>query len=918
MTPLIRKEIRLLLPFFGIALFLAAVPSWIIPEESYIAPINPVVYWAFGFGMMLLGLAPFGQELSLGTFSSLLAQPLQRNRVWLTKLLLISAAGLLALLVFVLSIHLRLDSILRAVTERILEIPADQFGSYNRSWNLNLQHSLLLSLHSFDFWRIGLTLVLVGLAGGLWTTLLFRQTGAALWFTILVPGVIFVSIGWFMPENNYSAYKIVSATLLGIYSVAGFVWARRMFMVAQDAQWLGGTISLAGLSSTKAQVESTQARRRKPVRALLRKEFQSQQINLLIAFGLLVLHLCTLASRGLFVQPKSSQLRFVLEAIPFLWLLLPWLLGSVTVAEERKLGTLESQLCLPASRRLQFAIKFCVPMILGLVLGAVVPWLVERLALVFHISGAVMSVNGTAPPPGLALLILCEIAATIAFLSFFASTLTRNTLQALGASIVVLGVCLAFFGWVTAFSFGEWGFSPWRGSLILFLGVPMFVLAILWRSFVQFNLLSVTWRAVLRSLGFIFLTLLIAAAATTFFYQRTWEFTMSLEPRHAASALQGSVQPKIRFTRNKVFALLPDGRLWAGASYTNLWLGDLYASPSAEEKAPSKIFVPLPQAGRFVGESNWTDIAGNALGMVAIKSDGSLWNIFEWSPNGTYRPDSESQQPVRIGTSSDWRSIAASGYSGYFLGLKKDGTIWGWSRTKSGELGTDARAVANEPVRMEIGSDWAEIFGTRNSYFGIKRDGTVWKWGDDWSTNANGLFSKSISLTSPRQCPFLGTNWISIQKLGDLQDLALAGDGLMQLEGELIPNVLGALGHRYDRRSHVFRLSDQDKTTFSDVRGDFDLVVGLTATGRILENWIYSSKNPWGETVWQPSKYNDWIAVDANHDSKMFVGLAADGTLSFWRDPYSQVVAGLYSHPPLVLGPTRRPVWNLNILASAK
>jgi hypothetical protein len=40
-----------------------------------------------------------------------------------------------------------------------------------------------------------------------------------------------------------------------------------------------------------------------------------------------------------------------------LWLGLPFLVGSAAVAEERKLGTLEGQLCLPTTRRTQFAVK---------------------------------------------------------------------------------------------------------------------------------------------------------------------------------------------------------------------------------------------------------------------------------------------------------------------------------------------------------------------------------------------------------------------------------------------------------------------------------------------------------------------------------------------------------------------------------
>lgn len=890
MTPLIRKEIRLLLPFLGIALFLAAVPSWVISEESYVAPINPVIYWAFGFGVMLLGLAPFGQEFSLGTFPSLLAQPLQRNRIWLTKLLLISAAALFALLVFVFSIHLRLDSILSAVTQQIqdLELSANHFNNINLPWYLNFQKSLIADLHSFVFWRVGFILVLVGLAGGLWTSLLFRQTGAALWFTILVPGAIFVCVDWFMPEN--SAHNFVAFVTLGIYSVAGFVWARRMFMEAQDAQWLGGTISLSGLGSSRVEVDSARARSWGPLRALLRKELQSQQINFLIAFGLLVLHLCTLASRWFHTGPKNSQLRFVLEAIPYLWLLLPWLLGSVAVAEERKLGTMESQMCLPASRRLQFIVKFCVAMVLGVVLGAAVPWLIERAALRFHIPSSVISASDTVPSGVDVLVILSIIAAAIAFLSFFASTLTRNTLQALGVSIVVTGLCFALFEWTGWQSFQNWSFIPWKGPLIFFIGIPILAVAVLWRSFAQFNLLSVTWKAALRSFTIIGCSLLFAAGATTFLYQRTWQFVMSLEPPHAPPVLNGPLQPKLRFTYDRIFALLPDGRLWTGARYTNAWLGDFYdSSRVADQNKPKKMFVPFPETGRFLGGSNWTDIAGDWNGLTAVQSDGSLWSIFQ------------SQEPTRVGTDSNWQSVAAAW--NFFVALKQDGTLWSWWGY-SVRPGANVDKDTNNPVRVGSDSDWVRIFASGGSAFGIKRDGSVWKWGPDWTG------SIARGSVPPAKSGLSGTNFVSIQELR-ATDLALGSDGVLQIEGQLADNVLGILEQPGADSDRVRRIHDADKTTFADIQGTYDLV-GLTRTGTILQNNIDRPINAWGHPVWRPSKHNDWIAVDSGR-SVVFAGLAADGTLSFWRYPTS-----LPSHRGAFLGPTRKPVWTVNILASAK
>ena len=138
------------------------------------------------------------------------------------------------------------------------------------------------------------------LTGGLWTTLLFRQTGAALWFAILIPGVLIVVVQSSVPNVfPHGAVCIHRDRCLILYSVAGFVWAWRMFAQAQDSQWLGETVALFSLSSPQTQAEDTTRPRRKGAfRALVRKELQSHQISLLIGFGLLVLHLCTLVFRG--------------------------------------------------------------------------------------------------------------------------------------------------------------------------------------------------------------------------------------------------------------------------------------------------------------------------------------------------------------------------------------------------------------------------------------------------------------------------------------------------------------------------------------------------------------------------------------------------------------------------------------------
>ena len=84
MNPLVKKEIRLLLPSFLLGLALA-FSVWLIPEQ----PITgfrlgliafPLICCPVVLVMMMLD--SFGHELSAGTFSLLLAQPVPRLRIW--------------------------------------------------------------------------------------------------------------------------------------------------------------------------------------------------------------------------------------------------------------------------------------------------------------------------------------------------------------------------------------------------------------------------------------------------------------------------------------------------------------------------------------------------------------------------------------------------------------------------------------------------------------------------------------------------------------------------------------------------------------------------------------------------------------------------------------------------------------------
>ena len=86
---------------------------------------------------------------------------------------------------------------------------------------------------------------------------------------------------------------------------------------------------------------------------------------------LFAVHLGTLAFHHASLDNKvASTVRLLSDLCCLLWGVVPLFAGVTAVAEERKLGTMESNLCLPMSSRAQFALKLLFAVLLGGVLSA--------------------------------------------------------------------------------------------------------------------------------------------------------------------------------------------------------------------------------------------------------------------------------------------------------------------------------------------------------------------------------------------------------------------------------------------------------------------------------------------------------------------------------------------------------------------
>jgi len=893
MNALVRKEIRLLLPFWGIAMFLAIVPSLIVRRPSYADALEQIIFWPFAFGAVLLGLAPFGQEFSLGTFSSLMAQPTDRRRIWATKTFLVTLGGLLMLVAFALAIHLRFGLSMKDFAEQVAqrnwvspETPFANSIQANQLW------------YASEFWKIcrfSALVMFVAITGASWTTLLFRQTGAALWFAILIPAAISILIQWFVPS---SSSDIILWIVMIVYSVAGFFRARSMFLQAQDSQWLGETISVLSLSSSKPQVESDSPRRLKPTITMLRKEFQSHQLTLIIAFGVLMFHACTLVVRKFHNFSSNSELRFAFEATPFLWLLMPWLIGGVAVAEERKLGTMESQLCLPITRRLQFAIKFALVILLGLVLGGLMPCLIETAGVLAGVRSEIVKLP-FASDAGLYFATVAEVtiaATAIAIISFFASTLTRNTLHALGAAFVFGGTFYALFIWGLLGSHSS-EYAPWRGPLILIIGITVLLIALLLLSFSNYKTLHPGRNVWLRNLLILFISLVFAGLSAAVIYQRPWELAMSLEPHHGAPRTSGPIRPTIALSGSRAVALLPDGRLWAATDYHLQELNryrDEWDSKN-QKMVSRKQKVAIPGGGMFIGSSNWVALAASDsfAGVAALQSDGTLWSILslKHATNSFRRPNWLNLVPEasRIGDDADWKSVIAA--NGYFLALKTNGTLWGWGYNQEGRLAPDSRSRIDAPVQIGTNSDWAGFFGQGSSMFVMKDNGYVWHWVKMTGDPIEKLIPWNLN----------GADWVSFA--GDSQDIMVIrrdgtlwarpnGYGRQKLFGTVIP-----LSHR----GELIRIG-QD-SDWAQISGRYTDVFAVKKDGRLVKN----GTELFGSTLGRRSQYSDWLALTEEWEGTM--ALASDGTISLWVDTRSD--------SEILFAPTHRPLWSLNIFSNS-
>jgi len=898
MTPLLKKEIRLLLPAWLAVLCLEVGQPWISRDEEMTITFYPVFFF---FGMVLLAVDSFGREFSLGTFSGMISLPVERGQLWRTKLRVLLLAAVLIFFPYFLSCDLRLHHAFGVIGGMKATIP--------EVIQVDFTNAMCAS---------GAAL-LIALTGGLWTALLLRQTASAFWIALLAPVGLGLAVLYIrsliFPHPWPAMYLGFYYSLAALYIGFAFWLAHRLFFRVEDAGWTGGVISFSRwryFENTRAAGVSV--RRHRPLAALLKKELQLQSISLFGALALLALHIGVFFLRGLYVNAHRSSIADVAsECFWMFWLVLALVIGCTAVAEERKLGVMDGQFCLPVSRSRQFWTKLAVTLAGGVLLGGAMPLLLETLA--GRLGFPTETFKSMEHPE---LLLLAAIGVTA--VGFAASTLARNFLQALSIAIVFIVFACLGTTFITTFArqfdmyqqrFVLFGLIPDSWGLFLLFALPVLVLLLpwlVWRNYNYFQESARLWRRnILVLLGA--LAFVLAGSATV--YQRPWELLQPAEPPHGPAQFSLTAAPRLREDGpGGLRVTLPDGRAWCDRLGYDLW---------SENPSPVNILWvllahPLPASAgprAFIGESNWVstttryvdfwnpqglpaDSSGRVAGYldtVGIQSNGSLWINREARPvvwTGA--------QMIRFGSETNWRQVAR--WQNVLVLLKTDGTLWQWGTNNIDwkNWSTHWPTVrACQPVQIGTQSDWQELLVTfQNDCYVQNQAGLAWSV----DLGENGYLTRLV-----RQTNHVGavlsvrlpeTNgWSNFQRQTNLDHVPFPtlvksfGSQMAYIghEGTLWFSGLPANGKPAGSSAPGFGQVGTE-TNWVRVALTWHWLVALKTDGTLWQWKLTPDKSPALDLQTPPARlgiHQDWVALSSSVWNGV-AALAADGSLWYWSD----------------------------------
>lgn len=253
---------------------------------------------------------------------------------------------------------------------------------------------------------------------------------------------------------------------------------------------------------------------------------------------------------------------------------------------------------------------------------------------------------------------------------------------------------------------------------------------------------------------------------------------------------------------NYSVALKNDNTLWIAGTYI----------PNTKGMGSSSVSRKVSDFQQIGLDSDWADAADYSGGILAIKTDGTLWTLGTGVEGriGDGTVDVVRLSFVKIGSATDWSKVSG-GLSN--IAIKTDGTAWVWGSNSSGQLGIGDTIARSSPV--QLGGTWSSIVSRNIMTMGIKTDGTLWAWGANSYGGVNGILGGILlysevngSSSTPVQQGAL-SNWGNVSSTvflpgASAQDgnfmVVIKQDGTLWTQGDNSEGQLG-VGDIVDRSS---------------------------------------------------------------------------------------------------------------------
>ena len=332
--------------------------------------------------------------------------------------------------------------------------------------------------------------------------------------------------------------------------------------------------------------------------------------------------------------------------------------------------------------------------------------------------------------------------------------------------------------------------------------------------------------------------------------------------------------------------LKPDGTIWSFGSGSSGY-GVLGLGNDNDALTPTQVG----------SASNWTSISTGSYNTFALKSDGMLWgtgrNIHGELGNGSFGNNPHSL--VQIGTATNWKTTA--GNNDHTVGLKTNGTLWGWGFNNNGQVGDGTTIERYTPVQIGTDTNWKAVTSAIGGFnIALKTNGTLWVWGFNTSGSGTGVIDPSIVyFSSPYQIG-IATDWSSMDS-GFQHTLALKTNGTLYVFGG---GVNGSCGHGLTDAPFISPTQIGTDSNWAQVSAGFNTSYGIKTDGTLWA-WGQNDYGQLGDGTTEKKGFptqigtgTNWASVQAGEQH--CVALKTDGSLWTWGDnTYGQLSTGGYT-----------------------